>query len=154
MALEQPPQARIVLHTAAYGGSARPLMIWTLIGLAILLPGPVIRALRHGAAGDLLNGFAMALVFCWIFWFQLRERPRVFAGDAGLDLEWAWGTRRRIAWSEIRSITADSLLGTYLGRRFRVQLVKGSLSFYARSDMPRLLEPFLVLPARTQAGPY
>ena len=148
MALEQRPKYRIALHTAAYGGSARPLMIWTLIGLAILLPGPVIRALRHGTAGDLLNGFAMALVFAWMFWFQLRERPRVYASDAGLDLEWAWGSRRHIAWSEIRGVEVNSLLGKYLGRRFRVQLAHGSLHFYARSDLPKLLEPFLTPPPR------
>jgi hypothetical protein len=148
MALEQPPRRRLALHTAAYGGSARPLLIWGLIGWSVLLPGLAIDSVRHGTPRELLSLCAMALVFGFIFWFQLRERPRVYASDAGLDLEWAWGTRRRIAWSEIRSVKANSLLGKYLGRRFRVQLVKGSLTFYARSDLPKLLEPFLVLAAR------
>lgn len=146
MAAAERSPSRIPLHTAAYGGSARLLLILCLIGFTIMLPGIVSDVLRHGTTRDILNLLALALVFGWIFWFQLRERPRVYASDAGLDLEWAWGTARRIAWSEIRSVRANSLLGKYLGRRFHLQLVKGSLHFYARSDLPKLLEPFLTAP--------
>ncbi|HEY3667661.1 MAG TPA: hypothetical protein VGL19_16775 [Polyangiaceae bacterium] len=149
VAVPQRTPSRIPLHTAAYGGSARPLLIWGLIGGTIILPGIVIDTVRRGSARDIFNMLALALVFGWIFWFQLRERPRVYASNAGLDLEWAWGTCRRIAWSEIRSVKADSLLGKYLGRRFHVRLSKGSLHFYARSNLPELLEPFLASgPAR------
>ena len=146
VAAPRPTLSRIPLHTAAYGGSARLLLIWGLIGGTIILPGIVSDTVHRGSARDILNMLALALVFGWIFWFQLRERPRGDASDAGLDLEWAWGTSRRIAWSEIRSVKANSLLGKYLGRRFHVQLSKGSLHFYARSDLPELLEPFITLP--------
>jgi hypothetical protein len=141
-AISKHEASRITLHTAAYGGSARALLILAMIGGALAAPLLVHAVLGLRSVSEALHLLALLLVAGWLFWFQLRERPRVYAGAAGLDLEWAWGGQRHIAWAEIRSVKANSLLGKHLGRRFHVQLVKGSLDFYARSDLPQVIARF------------
>jgi predicted phage tail protein len=134
---------RIKLHTAKYGGNARALLIGAMFGWSIIVSCLVIDTMRTGTASDMLNLLGLTLVFGWIFWFQLRERPLAYASATGLDLERAWGSRRHFGWSEIRHIKASSLFGRHFGRRFQVQLAKGSLHFYARSDLPQIVEQFM-----------
>jgi hypothetical protein len=136
------PAGRVVIHTFVYGGSARLLLVWVALVLFIGLPCAFVHLIRTGQACELPQLVVLSAAFCFITWLQMRERPLAHGSATGLELEWAWGAKRHIDWVDIRSIKATSLLGRFLGRRFRLELGAGALEFYARSDFPELVEQF------------
>lgn len=132
----------VELHTFLYGGTARLLLVWVFVVLLVGVPGGAGYLLVTGQARDLVNLFGVAAALCVVSWVTVRERPLVYGSRAGLDLEWAWGKKRHIAWKDIRHVKTTSLLGRFIGRRFRLELPKGSVEFYARPDLPKVIERF------------
>ena len=136
------PSRRVQVHTAAYGGTSRAILVLGVGALVISVPTASIGLLRAGAgqALVLLPGFFG--VFWLLGYFILRDRPLIYAGSAGLDFEWAWGRRQHIAWADIREIKVTPLRQGLFGHCFRVSLIRSSLDFYARRDFPEIVRCF------------
>ncbi len=128
---------RVCLHTALYGGSARSTFWLTVLALAVAVPAVLVNLLRHH--GDGAWFLLMLPLFGSIIYVQLRERPEIYGTLQGLDLEWAWGKKRHLAWREIRSIECNSLVNVH-ARRFRLRLARGSLDLFARKDFLAVID--------------
>jgi hypothetical protein len=72
---------------------------------------------------------------CAVSYWQLRQRPKVYGSEYGLDLVWVWGQKRNLPWDDVHDVQEVSSAWN-TSPRFRLGLSHGSLTFYARADFP------------------
>ena len=125
----------VKLHTFFGGGSAR----FKLFCVALVACGPLPWMIVHFALAGQARALVAPLGFLSglfaVLAVQLRRQPKIYGSDGGLDLEWAWGTKRHLQWDDIRDVQELVSLGPS-GVSFRLGLRTGSLVLCARRDFP------------------
>jgi hypothetical protein len=144
---QESPVDRIQVHSALHGGKGRVIIVFTAATLLVALPFAVFLFIQAGAMLVLLLYPGLAACFILVGYFLAKSRPLAFASREGLDFEWAWGTKRHIAWTDLHSVRESTIRGSVIERCFHLKLSKGSLDFYARSDLPELIAHFKRLAA-------
>jgi len=126
------PAGALELHTGRYGGSARLLFVWSSVCVCLLVPWLTADFIRTGDQGD-KTLLSLLGLFCVVSFFQLRQRPKIYGSESGLDLEWAWGKRLHLPWAEVHDVR-QLAFPPFGGARFRLGLSRGSIRFYACPD--------------------
>lgn len=129
------PQGVVRLHSFFGAGTARVRLICIVLFVAVPLPYTVVHLVRAGLGHELVAPLFFFAGLCLFVFLQLRQQPKIYGSDAGLELEWPWGTTRHLAWNDVVDVQQVSLT-RLAGVAFRLGLRHGSITIQARDDFP------------------